>query len=124
MISLDTRGDWSNTLNFFDKMLRQDYISAVEAQAQRGVEALMSATPVRSGLTASSWGYKIERGFGKTTISWTNSNINEGVNIAVILQYGHGTGTGGYINGVDYINPTIRPVFDDIVKQIEKAVKA
>ena len=76
MISLDTRGDWSNTLNFFDKMLRQDYISAVEAQAQRGVEALMSATPVRSGLTASSWGYKIERGLGKTTISWTNSNIN------------------------------------------------
>lgn len=124
MISLDTRGDWSNTLNFFDKMLRQDYISAVEAQAQRGVEALMSATPVRSGLAASSWGYKIERGFGKTTISWTNSNINEGVNIAVILQYGHGTGTGGYINGVDYINPAIRPVFDDIVKQIEKAVKA
>ena len=88
--------------------------SILEKYAQQGVSALASATPVDSGATASSWGYEIARSGQGATIYWTNTNSNQGVVIAVILQYGHGTGTGGYVQGRDYINPAMRPVFDQI----------
>ena len=87
-----------------------------------GVEALSSATPIESGLTASSWYYKIENKDGKASINFYNSNIQNGVPIAIILQYGHGTGTGGWVEGKDYINPAIQPIFDKIVNDAWKEV--
>ena len=89
----------------------------LEKYGQMGVEALRSATPIDSGKTAESWGYEISGGKEGATIHWTNTNQNKGVYIAVILQYGHGTGTGGYVQGIDYINPAIRPVFDKIAEE-------
>lgn len=94
----------------------------LERYAQMGVSALASATPVDSGQTASCWGYEIEMSGEDATIYWTNTNQNKGVYIAVILQYGHGTGTGGYVQGIDYINPAIRPVFDKIAEEAWREV--
>ena len=87
-----------------------------------GVDALSSATPSDSGLTASSWSYEIEHSSSSAVIKFTNSNINKGVPIAIILQYGHGTGTGGWVQGRDYINPAIQPIFDKIVQDAWKEV--
>lgn len=85
--------------------------------ADLGVAALAAATPMDTGKTASCWGYEIVTSGEDATIYWTNTNENKGVNIAVILQFGHGTGTGGYVQGRDYINPAIRPVFDKIAEE-------
>lgn len=89
-----------------------------------GVDALRSATPVDSSFTASSWKYQIKREGDGFSLEWTNGHIEDGVPIAIILQYGHGTGTGGYVQGRDYINPALKPVFDKIATDIEKAVKS
>lgn len=97
-------------------------MSGVERYAQMGVNALKSATPKESGDTASSWFYTISRRDGNLTIEWDNSNVNDHVNIALILQLGHGTGTGGYFSGIDYINPALRPIFDEIATNIWKEV--
>ena len=87
-----------------------------------GVSALSSATPIDTGKTAASWGYEIESDDDGTRIIWTNSNVNKNVNIAIILQYGHGTGTGGYVQGRDYINPAMQPVFDQIADAVWREV--
>jgi hypothetical protein len=84
---------------------------------QLGVQALSSATPVDTGTTAASWNYEIHQSKGSTTLVWTNSNTNKGIPIALLIQYGHGTGNGGYVAGRDYINPAIQPVFDQIAKE-------
>lgn len=94
----------------------------LDKYGKQGVSALSSATPVDSGLTANSWRYEIETKGDQTTIYWSNSNINKGVNIAVILQYGHGTRNGGYVVGRDYINPAMRPIFDSIANEAWKEV--
>lgn len=107
-------GDFNKTEKFLKKAIRQDYLNALSKYGEMGVAALSSATPVESGMTANSWGYEIVQSKGSVTIYWTNSNQNKGVNIAVILQYGHGTGTGGYVQGIDYINPALRPIFEQI----------
>lgn len=103
-----------------DKYLRKLSVNKLDSILQKygkvGVDALMHATPIDSGRTAQSWDYEIEYGDGSATIVWTNSNINDNVSIAMILQYGHGTGTGGYVQGIDYINPAMRPVFDNLAK--------
>ena len=91
---------------------------------QIGVGALASATPLDSGKTAASWGYEISMSGNSATITWINSNQNQGVNIAVILQYGHGTGTGGYVAGRDYINPAMRPVFDKITEDVWREIQS
>mgnify|MGYP003583655930 FL=1 len=125
MIRLESKGDWAQTKSWFRKVGRNDYIRQVlEHYASKGVAALASATPARSGLTAASWSSEVRVGSGTSEIIWTNSNVNNGVNIAVILQYGHGTGTGGYVAGEDYINPAIKPVMDQIATDILKAVKS
>ena len=125
MIRLESKGDWAQTKSWFWKVGRNDYIRQVlEHYASKGVAALASATPARSGLTAASWSSEVRVGSGTSEIIWTNSNVNNGVNIAVILQYGHGTGTGGYVAGEDYINPAIKPVMDQIATDILKAVKS
>ncbi len=95
-------------------MLKGDYLRGLEQYAQEGVAALMAATPVDTGLTASSWTYEITRGLGSTVIAFNNTNIQNGVPIAIILQYGHGTRNGGWVQGRDYINPAIQPIFDRI----------
>lgn len=89
----------------------------LQKYGSKGVAALASTTPIDSGQTASSWTYEIEVSGESATIYWINTNENKGVNIAVILQYGHGTGTGGYVQGRDYINPAIQPIFDQIVNE-------
>lgn len=121
-IKFNHRGNFNNTERFFKRARKMDFFRNLEKYAQEGVAALSSATPVDSGLTAASWDYEIVKKKGSISIYWTNSNINEGVPIAVILQYGHGTNNGGYVQGRDYINPAIRPVFDKIADNAWKEV--
>ena len=117
LIRITTKGDFNNTFRFLNKMSKFQINKILEKYGQMGVEALRSATPIDSGKTAESWGYEISVGKEGATVYWTNTNQNKGVYIAVILQYGHGTGTGGYVQGIDYINPAIRPVFDKIAEE-------
>lgn len=122
-IVLKSRGDWRRTRQFLKKLSEEDYLKFLDSAAQMGVEALASATPKDSGLTASSWEYRIIRDGSGTTIEWGNTNQASGwFNVALALQYGHGTGTGGYVQGYDYINPAIKPVFDNIAKIVWEAV--
>lgn len=122
MITLSSSGNFDRTFKFLKKMQELRIQNILEKYAQQGVQALSEATPVDSGKTASSWSYSIEVGHETATIHWSNSNVNKGVNIAVILQYGHGTGTGGYVQGRDYINPAMRPVFDKIAEEVWREV--
>ena len=104
------------------KVQRAINLGLLDRYGREGVAALASATPVDSGETANSWYYEIENKKGSATIRFCNSNINKGVPIAIILQYGHGTGTGGWVQGRDYINPAIRPVFDSLVQSAWREV--
>lgn len=122
MISIKSTGDWKKTSNFFKRIINQNEIPDLNKYGQMGVDALASATPTDTGLTANSWSYEIVKTDGKVSIYWTNSNIQNGIPIAVILQYGHATGTGGYVQGVDYINPAIRPIFDSIAQEAWREV--
>lgn len=114
MITFETKGNFSNTDRFLRKMLNKDSLAKFEKYGQMGVEALAANTPKDTGLTASSWSYEIKKTESGVTITWTNSNLNKNVSIAVLLQYGHGTGSGVYVQGVDYINPSIAPVFEQL----------
>ena len=122
MISISSTGDFKKTEAFLKKMSQNDIFSALDRYGREGVTALKSATPVESGLTAASWNYEVSRNKGSYSITWTNSNIVSGSPIAILLQYGHGTGTGGYVAGRDYINPAIRPIFDRIAEDVWKEV--
>lgn len=117
MIRVVQRGNFSNTENFLSKAKKANIKHILEKYGMMGVDALSVATPYRTGKTASSWGYNIYIQDGKLTISWNNSNVNKHVNIALILQYGHGTRNGGYVEGIDYINPAMRPVFKKIANE-------
>lgn len=116
MIKFRQTGNFNRTERLLNKIKRADYVDILEKYGRRGVEALSAATPVDTGLTASSWGYEIVKMGSGYRVYWSNSNINKGVVIALILQMGHGTGTGGWVEGIDYINPAIRPVFDAMAK--------
>lgn len=118
MFSFKQKGDFSKTEKFLKKAIGKDYMSVLEKYAQQGVRALSAATPVESGLTAASWSYEIVREGSGLSIFWNNSNVNKGVKIALILQYGHGTRNGGYVVGRDYINPAIRSVFDNMAIEV------
>ena len=122
MIKIKQSGNFNNTERFFKRAQKMDFYKNLEKYAREGVTALASATPVDSGKTAASWDYEIVKKKGSISIYWTNSNTNAGVPIAVILQYGHGTNHGGYVQGRDYINPAIRPVFDKIADNAWKEV--
>lgn len=121
-VNFEVSGGFMKTERFLNRMKRREYLNVLDEFGRDGVQALRNATPVDSGATAEAWDYEIKRTRNYTEIVWTNSNINDGVPIAVILQYGHGTGTGGYVQGRDYINPAIRPVFDKIVEKAWKVV--
>lgn len=122
MISFRHKGDFSDLTKYLEQLKKADRIKILEKYGQAGVAALSSATPVESGLTASSWDYDVEVSRGSSTITFHNTNINKGVPIAIILQYGHGTGTGGWVEGRDYINPAIQPIFDKIVEEAWREV--
>jgi len=122
LITFSVTGSTKRTQNFLQNIQNGNMYSGLDAIAQRGVSVLAAATPKKSGLTAASWGYEIEISASKVTITWYNTNTVNGVNVAVILQYGHGTGTGGYVSGYDYINPAIQPIFDEIADDIWKKV--
>ena len=116
MIRFKHKGDFSKLTHYFKAVSKAAKVTNLEKYGQQGVNALASMTPVDSGLTAQSWYYTITKENGKSTISFNNSNIQNGVPIAIILQYGHGTRSGGWVEGRDYINPAIQPLFDKIAK--------
>lgn len=123
MIKFGHKGDFSKTSRFLERIKNGVNARSLEKYGREGVEALASATPVDTGLTARSWYYKIDEQNGKTTISFCNSNIQNGwVPVAIILQYGHGTRNGGWVEGRDYINPAIQPIFDKIANNAWKEV--
>lgn len=122
-VSFRTIKDWVETRKYLHDMQSEPYLQVLDKCGQLGVEALRANTPVDSGKTAASWSYQVERSLGHTRIIWTNSNIlRNGQPLAIMLQYGHGTGTGGYVVGRDYINPALQPVFDDISDQVWRVV--
>lgn len=122
MIRIGSIGSFKKTLGFLDRLKNGDIYKDLDRYGSMGVNALSSATPRRTGATASAWSYVVQRNSRTTTIMWTNSNVNKGAQIAILLQYGHGTGTGGYVAGYDYINPVMRPVFDKIAIDVWKKV--
>jgi hypothetical protein len=122
VIKITTKGSTKNTQSFLKSMKNLDIRSFCEAAGERGVLALRSATPLDSGLTAASWSYEVRVEGDRTIITWLNTNTESGVNVAIILQYGHGTGTGGWVAGRDYINPAIKPIFDSISDDVWKKV--
>lgn len=122
MIRFRQKGDFSKATKYLEKAKKVAGMKDLSKYGKAGVAALSSATPVDSGLTASSWYYEIDNQNGRISINFCNSNVNDGVPIAIILQYGHGTGTGGWVQGRDYINPAILPVFDRIAEEAWREV--
>jgi hypothetical protein len=126
-ISMTVRGSFDKTEKFLKDMadMPSTILRVANSEAQKGVEALIAATPRDSGLAASSWGYKVVQNKRSITIVWTNTDLeNGGYPVAIMLQYGHGTGSGGYVQGRDYINPAMKPVFESIANNVWKAVKS
>ena len=117
MISIKQRGDFSKAKKYLLKISKTSNSKLFDEIGRKGVSALSSATPVDTGKTAASWSYEITKRKGQITISFNNSNIVKHVNIAIILQYGHGTRNGGWVQGRDYINPALQPVFDEFAKE-------
>lgn len=122
MFSFSTARSGKDMEAFLQKLQKQDMFKQLDKYGQEGVRALALNTPKDSGLAASSWGYKIEIKNDAYTITWTNTNNEGGLLVVILLQYGHGTGTGGYVQGRDFINPAIQPIFDKIEREVWKAV--
>lgn len=122
MIRFRHKGDFSKTTRFLERAKEAVHLGDLDKYGREGVAALASATPVDSGTTANSWYYEIAHSKGSVTITFSNSHVNKGVPIAIILQYGHGTGTGGWVRGRDYINPAIQPIFDKIADEAWREV--
>ena len=121
-VTFKHKGDFSKTERFIERVKNLFKRGMFDKYGRIGVEALSKATPKRTGKTADSWEYYIERTGTSVSIIWNNTNVNDGVSIAVILQYGHGTGTGGYVEGIDYIRPAMRPVFKKIADDLWEEV--
>ena len=122
MIGFKLKGDFRKTRSHFQRLREAKYLDIMRQYGQKGVEALSAATPVDTGLTANSWYYKIERGTTVSKIIFCNSTVQNGIPIAIILQTGHGTRNGGWVEGRDYINPAIQPVFEELAKGVWKEV--
>lgn len=122
MVTFKHVGDFKKTELFLNRVKKIRFAGILEKYARAGVEALARATPIDSGETAQRWGYEIEEKEGRVSLHFTNDHINDDVNIAIILQYGHGTRQGGYVEGRDYINPAIAPIFDQIAEAAWKEV--
>lgn len=124
MISLESSGSFRNVQQFLTQMRHGQIMAALDAYGQQGVDALSDATPIESGETANAWSYRVTRNGGSWSIEWFNNHVNDGQVIAILLQYGHGTGTGGFVQGRDYINPAMQPIFDRISADVWKAVSS
>lgn len=122
MITVTAKGDFSKTQKFLQRILEVIHKGSLDKYGKEGVAALTAATPKDTGKTAESWDYEIRHKGNSVSITWTNSNVNEGVPIAILIQYGHATGWGGYVKGIDYINPAMKPVFEDIANKVWKEV--
>lgn len=118
MISLKSKGGWLNTFNYLRKASKLNLSSLLERYAEKGVEALSQSTPIDTGLAASSWSYTIDQEKGGSKITWINNDIEGGCNVAILIQYGHGVRGGGYVQGRDFINPAMQPVFDSMVEEL------
>lgn len=124
MLSYSTSGSFSKTAAFLNALSKKDIRPILERYGRAGVSALASTTPYSTGLTAESWDYTIEQKGTDYILSWHNTNVEDGVPIAILIQYGHGTGTGGYIPPQDFINPALKPVFEQISQDIWKEIKS
>ena len=122
MITFRQKGDFSKLTRFLERAKETVRLGDLDKYGRQGAAALSSATPIDSGLTAESWYYEIENKKGSATITFYNSNVQNGVPIAIVLQYGHGTRNGGWVQGRDYINPAIQPIFDEIVNEAWREV--
>ena len=123
MINIRQKGDFKNLSSFLEKTKEKLNLGLLDKYGREGVAALQAATTKDTGKTSESWYYKIERKNGSVSLTFLNSNQNKGVPIAIILQYGHAIRNGGYVEGVDYINPALRPIFDKIAEEAWKEVK-
>lgn len=121
-ISFKQKGNFEKTTKYLKKMMKAFEKGVFDKYGRKGVSELEKYTPIDTGITAASWSYQVTKNDGEVMLEFLNDNVNDGVNIAVILQYGHGTGTGGYVEGVDYINPALKPVFESMVSDIWKEV--
>lgn len=125
MLDISSTGDFSKTDSWLSHMSSGSIFSVLNTQAERGVSALQAATPEATGVSANSWGYEVSKEGGAYRIQWTNSHVDEtGTPIVILLQYGHGTGTGGYVQGRDFINPAIAPIFQEIADSVWKEVSS
>lgn len=122
MFNLKVKGDWNRTERYLKRAQNMRLQTILQKYGSIGVNALADATPKDSALTASSWDFKINTNSRGYSIEWFNTNENRGVNIAILIQYGHGTGTGGYVPPIDYINPAMKPIFDKIAEDMWKEV--
>lgn len=123
MIKIKHRGSFKKIEKFLKRANSDYFFRNLDKYGEMGVTALQNATPKRTGRTASSWRYEIEKQSGGSyAIKWYNDNVNKGVNIALIIQYGHGTGRGAYIQGIDYINPALAPIFEEIADSVWREV--
>lgn len=123
-VKVGNKGDFKKTFKFLRAMKEKRFLKNLDKYGQMGVDALAAATPKRTGLTAESWTYDISDNGEQLIISWNNTNVQKGYyNVALMIQYGHGTGTGGWVEGIDYINPALKPVFDKIADAVWMEVK-
>lgn len=122
MISVTSSGSFKNLESFLRKTKKLDIMAILRKHGAEGVAALSRATPANSGLAAHSWDFKVSKTKTGCEIVWTNHDIENGFPVVIMLQYGYATGTGGYVEGVDFINPAIRPIFDKIADEVWKAV--
>ena len=123
MITVKHKGNFNHFESFCNRMLKRDYLNVLSYYADLGVEALKAATPTDSGKTADGWDYEIISESKKTTLYFTNSHEENGVNVAILLIYGHGTRGGGYVEGIDFVSPALRPVFQDLADAMWKEVR-
>lgn len=124
MIRIKATGNYNLATMYLDRLREVAKLGVLDKYGKKGVSALAEATPKDTGLTSESWGYTIEHRRSGISIKFYNSNIQNGCPIAIILQYGHATRNGGYVEGIDYVNPAIKPIFDDIAKELEEEVRA
>jgi hypothetical protein len=122
MFSLKAPGSFDKTLSYLKTVSKLDVMGLLTSYGKEGVRALSSATPLESGKAAQSWDFEVSRKGDIYTITWTNSDIEDGFPVAIMLQYGYGTGTGGYVQGQDYINPAMKPIFDEISKKVREVI--
>lgn len=123
MIRVESKGSFAKTEKFLYAMQKAEAFRILNKYGKEGVNALAAATPVDTGLTADSWEYEVVYKNGRYSIIWSNTNVETGIPVAILIQYGHATGTGGWVEGMDYINPSIKPLFDKIADNVWERVK-